>query len=440
MMGAALPAPVVMAAGVTRTPSSATPSPSASPLLTPWSAAAALAWRRCFPALGDARVHHTTVFADNSSRSQMPAQALTAVAGQLQHWETHRGGQPGWDSPRAERAAALRQRARAVAASLCGGQASQIGFAANGTSALAILSRALVGSVLHPGDTVVITEADHDANRTPWQALSALGIGVIDVPVATDGALEPGAWGQALARRPKVVALCMLSNVTGVLLPFQRLAQEAQAAGAVVVLDAVQGPPHGHTDIMWPEVDVAIFSNCKLFSPHLGWWAVRESLLERMKLRPAQGAHPSLEWGSFGHASFAGFVATFEHLCALTPQGTLDSGMAALRQHEAVLLRTFLQCLPTRCQPLLLAGETAQARAPIFSLALAPHRWAPTRQAFERAGIDVRIGQFGTPATLRRLAPATQATALRLSFVHYNSVEDVQAACAVLDELSWAAP
>lgn len=429
MRTAALPPPSATVAGG----NPIAPSP------TPEAVIDTLAWRRCFPALGDALVHRATVFADNSSRAQLPAQALVAVASQLQHWETHRGGQPGWDSPRAERAAALRQRARAVAASLCGGQASQIGFAANGTSALAILSRALVGNVLQTGDTVLITEADHDANRTPWQALSALGIGVIDVPVAADGALEPTAWAQALTRRPKVVALCMLSNVTGVLLPYRRLAQEAQAAGAVVVLDAVQGPPHGHTDIMVPEVDVAMFSNCKLFSPHLGWWAVRESLLERMKLQPVQGAHPSLEWGSFGHASFAGFVATFEHLCALTPMGTLDSGMAALRRHEAALLRAFLACLPPRCQALLLAGETAHPRAPIFSLALAPHHWQPTRQAFERAGIDVRIGQFGTPATLRRLASASQATALRLSFVHYNTVADVQAACAVLDELSWGA-
>ncbi len=395
----------------------------------------AAGWARRFPALWDDGVHGNCVFADNSSRAQLPAQTLAAVVGQLQYWETHRGGHADWDSPRAERAAALRERARVVGAALCGGTDNQIGFAANGTSTLAILSRAMAGTLLNPGDAVLITEADHDANRIPWQALNALGIEVIDVPVAQDGSLEPRAWEQALARRPRVVALCMLSNVTGVLLPYERLAREAHAAGAVVVLDAVQGPPHGYTEVMLPEVDVAIFSNCKLFAPHLGWWAIRESLLERMRIQPCSGSHPSLEWGSFAQATFAGFVATFDHLCALTPRGTLSSGMEAIRLHESRLHDAFMQNVPDACRPLLLGVDTPHRRVPIFSLVLEPNQWLRTRKAFERAGIDVRIGQFGTPATLRRLAPQAQATALRLSFVHYNTTQDIVKVCEVLDQL-----
>lgn len=391
-------------------------------------------WPRCFPALWDESAVRC-VFADNSSRAQMPSQALAAVTGQLQHWETHRGGHPAWDSHRAARAAALRERARRVAASLCGGAARQIGFAANGTSTLAIIARAMMGTVLSAGDVVVVTEADHDANRAPWQALASQGVRVIDVPVACDGALDPQAWEQALAQGPKVVALCMLSNVTGVLMPFEQLAQEAQAVGSVVVLDAVQGPPHGYTQIMVPAVDVAVFSNCKLFSPHLGWWAIKESLLDRMGLSPSVGSHPCLEWGSFGHAAFAGFVATCEHFCTLTREGTLASAMAAIREHEAQLHALFLRLLPAAWRPLLLAANTHHPQVPIFSLALHPSHWHATRLAFEQAHIDVRIGQFGTPATLRRLAPQANATALRLSFVHYNTPDDVVAVCAVLDRL-----
>src|SRR4051794_35072967 len=102
-----------------------------------------LACRHRFPALADATEHGIRVFADNSSRAQMPDMTLAAVADQLKNWETHKGGQPLFDSPRAARGAELREHARAVAASFCGGHPGHIGFAANGTSTLAILSRAM---------------------------------------------------------------------------------------------------------------------------------------------------------------------------------------------------------------------------------------------------------------------------------------------------------
>lgn len=392
------------------------------------------ACRHRFPALEREDRHGIRVFADNSSRAQMPDVTLAAVAEQLECWETHRGGQPRFDSPRAARATQVRERARRVAAAFCGGTLDQIGFAANGTSTLAILARAMFGSVLHPGDTIVITEADHDANRTPWLALRALGCRIIDVPVSIDGGLDREAWQAALAARPRVVAFCMLSNVTGVLLPYAELATEARGAGAVVVLDAVQGPPHGYTDVMLPQVDVGIFSNCKLFSPHLGWWAIRPELLERMGLQSATGAHPALEWGTFAHAGFAGFVATHDYLCNLSGDGVLAFGMASLRAHEAMLTERFIGNLPSGLRSSLLAADTPHPRVPIFSLALPAGTWPRIQQVFHAAGIDARIGQFGCPATLRRLAGPI-ATALRLSFVHYNSPADIDAVTEALGEV-----
>jgi len=395
----------------------------------------ALSCRHHFPALSPGAVPGLQVFADNSSRAQMPECTLQAVEQQLRHHETHRGGQPEWDSPRAAAMVALRTNAREVAAAFCGGLPAQIGFAANGTGTLAVLARALFGTVLQPGDSIAITEADHEANRAPWQALERFGCRVIDVPLAADGTLDAAAWQAALAHRPKVAALCMVSNVTGVVLPFEAMAQQAQDVGCAVVLDAVQGPPHGWTGVMGPHVDAAIFSNCKLFSPHLGWWALRAGLLERMQLRPAVGQHPALEWGTQSHAALAGFVATHGYFRALTPAGAMAPALAAIRQHEGLLVQRFLARLPPSLHGTLLAADSPHPRVPIFSIALARPHWAAVREAFESAGIDVRIGQFGCPATLRRLAPHTQATALRASFVHYNTLADVDAVCDVLHEL-----
>ncbi|GGY10337.1 cysteine desulfurase-like protein [Litchfieldella qijiaojingensis] len=390
---------------------------------------------RHFPTLAQSDIHGIRIFADNSSRAQMPAMTHNAISEQALFWETHRGGKAEWDTPRSERAAELRFLARRAAAELCGGQASEIGFAANGTSALAILANAMFGTLLHPGDSVVITEADHDANRLPWQRLVSKGVRVIDVPVAWDGGLDHEAWARALKQKPKVVALCMLSNVTGVVLPYIELASQAKRAGACVILDAVQGPPHGYTDIMAHDIDMAMFSNCKLFSPHLGWWAIKPELVETLTLSPPGGNHPALEWGTFSHAAFAGFVATHRYLTALSPQRRLGQAMAMIREHEAGLVQRFFEKLPGYCRPILLAADTGHQRVPIFSLAIPPERWARTQVAFLEAGIDVRVGQFGCPATLRRLASDSRDAALRLSFVHYNEPEDIDAVCDVLAHL-----
>ena len=395
----------------------------------------ALNCRHHFPTLSKTTEHGIRIFADNSSRSQIPEVTLNAVANQLLLWETHKGGQAAWDSPRAERTFNIREQARIVAAAFCGGDASQIGFAANGTGTLAVLARAMFGNILKSGDTIVITEADHDANRLPWQALAALGCHVIDVPVLSDGGLDESAWQAALAKKPKVVAFCMLSNVTGVLLPYARLAAEAKSVGSVVVLDAVQGPPHGYTNIMIPPVDVAIFSNCKLFSPHLGWWAIRPELVDRMGLKPDIGSHPMLEWGTYAHSSYAGFISTYDYLCNLGAKGDFSSSMSIIRAHEAMLSARFLENIPDSLRSSLLAADTPYRRVPIFSLALPRARWPSIKIGFEAAGIDVRIGQFGCPATLKRLAAHYDNAALRMSFVHYNNISDIDAVCEVLNQL-----
>lgn len=391
--------------------------------------------RHRFPALDRSSMHGIRVFADNSSRAQMPDISLNAVMEQLINNETHRGGYPDWDSKRAEPMQLMREQARQVAAAFCHGHSSQIGFAANGTSTLAVLACAMFGTVLNPGDKIVITEADHDANRAPWLALRKLGCVVIDVPVSADGGLDMSAWYAALAQGPKVVAYCMLSNVTGVILPYAALAKDAHEAGSIVVLDAVQGPPHGHTDVMHPEIDVAIFSNCKLFSPHLGWWAIRHELMEKMNLSPSAGNHPRLEWGSFSHVGYAGFVATHKYFCSLTKSGDLASAMTAVRQHEGIIQQRFLNNLSNSLRNSLLAAESDYPRVPIFSLPIPRKNWASVLTAFETAEIDVRIGQFGCPATLNRLANETDGVALRLSFVHYNTIDDVDAVCEILNHL-----
>lgn len=398
--------------------------------------------RTNFPALANPGGADIQVFADNSSRAQMPVHAIEAMERQTVELETHKGGHPEHDFPRAARVAAMRRQARHAASRLCGGDPDQIGFAGNCSAALFVMAQQMFGRLIRPGDRIVVTEADHDANRTAWTALQRHGVEILDVPVDEAGLISMDRFADALDRSPKIVALCMISNVTGIVQPYERLTALAHEAGAVVVLDAVQGPPHGHTAIMPCGADIAVFSNCKAFAPHLGWWAARREFLDALNFNPPTGWSTDLEIGTLAPSQMAGFVGTYAYFAdagrSLRGAGgtadAVDTFMHAVRDYEAILSRRFLAGIAGNPKIALL-GEGAHAaprRVPIFTIRIARRDWSRIMSVFRERGIEARIGQFGTPATLRRLYP-DDPNGLRVSFVHYNTPGDVDRVVDALD-------
>jgi cysteine desulfurase family protein (TIGR01976 family) len=376
--------------------------------------------RAKFPALASG-----LVFLDGPGGTQVPQSVVDAVADCLRDANANVGG-PFETSRRAD---AIIAEAHETAARFLGAAPDEVGFGQNMTTLNFALTRTL-GRELRPGDEIVVTRLDHDGNVAPWLELAR----DLDLIVQRadfneeDGTLDLDDLAAQLSERTRVVAFPWASNALGTITPVHKIAELAHEAGALAWVDAVHYAPHGPIDVAAVGADVLICSPYKFFGPHLGLFFGRKELIERWrpyKVRPSADepvAH-RFETGTLSHEALAGTTAAIEYIESL--------GWDAIRGHERELGRRFLDGLP---EPYQLHGPpTMEGRVPTFSLT------HPERTPDELAGdlgargIATWPGNFYAVDVMDRLGLA-QGT-LRVGFVHYNTVEEVDRLLAVLEEL-----
>ena len=181
------------------------------------------------------------------------------------------------------------------------------------------LSRAL-SRTWQPGDEIVVTRLDHDANITPWvMAAQDRGCTIQWVDFhPEDGTLDMDGLQAALARRPRLLALGYASNALGTINPVAQAVEMAHAAGALVYIDAVQFAPHGPIDVKKLGCDFLVCSSYKFFGPHMGVLYGRYELLESLtayKVRPAPAEPPDkFETGTGSFEGMCGVVGALEYL------------------------------------------------------------------------------------------------------------------------------
>lgn len=391
--------------------------------------------RRHFPVLSGALQHpdEIQIYADNSSSTQVCQEAADEVTNQTVLWSAHKGADPALDFSRPRRNSAYLQAAREGAARLCGGEPAGIGFTVNASTVLMLLAGLLGRRWLRPNDIVAITRADHDSNRDAWLSLEGQGIRIVDISGDAEGAIDHAAFRKALQQRPRLVALNAISNTTGVIQDCQALAYEAHAVGAVVVLDAVQAPPHGIGDALAPDVDIAVFSNCKMFAPHLGWWAVRQPALDAAGLPPHLGRHPELEHGTPPLAAIAGMHGVCRYFEELGGARGTVGAFDAIVTHERDLSRVALDRIRQNRALRLFGPSQVERRVPIFCLDIDGRPWRALYARFKEAKIEARFGSFRCKTLVEDLAGSPDQSLLRLSFAHYNTIDEVEAVFDVLD-------
>ena len=255
-----------------------------------------------FPGLARTRDGRPVVFADAPGGTQVPRSLIDAIAEYLACSNANLGGAFDTSIQTDE----VLAEARRAGANLVGGRPEEIAFGQNMTTLSFALSRA-VALELSPGDEVVVTVLDHDANVTPWRtAAEGAGATVKVVDVRTeDCTLDLDSLDAALSERTRVVAFTMASNAVGTVTPAAEIVRRVHEAGAVAVADAVHFAQHRLLDVAALGADVVLCSPYKFFGPHLGvMWAKRE-LLERwrpFKVRPASDEAPDRwETGTLSH-------------------------------------------------------------------------------------------------------------------------------------------
>ena len=391
--------------------------------------------RRHFPALSLRIDDQPAVFLDNPAGTQVAQRVIDRLT---EYWSTMNANQGGVFAT-SQRSDALLAETRTMAAAFLNARSpEEIVFGPNMTTITFAVSRA-IGRELKPGDEIVVSRLEHDANVAPWLALADLGITVrvadIALPACT---LDIESLKQQLTPRTRLVALTHASNAVGTIPPLRQVADLAHAAGAWFWVDAVHFGPHGVIDVQAIDCDFLVCSAYKFYGPHLGLLYGRQDLLERLrpfKVRPASDQGPSRwETGTQNHEGLAGMLGAFEYLAGLSPEGNgtpraqLVAAMGRLGRYERFLVARLLEGL-SRIRGLQIFGITDPARlgerAPTVSIAWPPHqpediaRWLGQHQVF------TTHGDHYAPGLMERLGLQARGGTLRIGLAHYNRPSEV---------------
>jgi len=409
----------------------------------------AAALRRRFPALartgGDGL---PVIYADAPGGSQVPETVIEAIAAHLRSGISNTHGA----FTASEETDALIADARRAASDVTGADPGEIVFGPNSTTLLLHLSRSF-GRTLRPGDEVVVTTLDHDANVRPW-VLAAEDAGAIVRWVDVrdhDVTLDLDSFDAALNDKTRLVAFTLASNAVGTIPPAAELIRRVHDVGALAAVDGVHFAQHRALDLHALDADILACSPYKFFGPHLGVLSVRRELLDTWtpyKLRPAPDEAPDRwETGTQNHEGLAGLTAAVEYLADVgRTYGAVDTGddrraavvagFDAIGTHERGLSGRFLRGVNDLPNVRLWGVpdvDRLDERTPTFAVRVNDQDPLKTATELARRGIYVWDGHYYAITVMERLGLLDSGGAVRIGFCHYHSADDVD---RVLDALA----
>ncbi|MGA6166210.1 cysteine desulfurase-like protein [Amycolatopsis magusensis] len=377
-----------------------------------------------FPALQDGYA-----YLDGAAGTQVPASVIDAIAGTYR-----RGiGNVGGAFPASHRADEIVANARQAVADLVGGDPGGVILGASMTTLTYRLANTLATG-WQPGDEVVVTRLDHDANVRPWvQAAEKAGATVKWADVdRTTGDLPTGQFDALLSERTRLVAVTAASNVLGTRPDVASITAAAHTAGALTYVDGVHATPHGPTDRTALGADFYATSAYKWCGPHVGAVVADPALLDT--LRPDKLASSSddvpnrFETGTLPFADLAGVTAAVEHLAGLTDAtGTrrerLLASMTAAEDHEQRLFARLLDGL--REIPGVTLHGAPQRRTAVAYFTIDGQTPRQTAETLAAAKVNVWNGHNYAWELTGALGIRDAGSAVRASIVHYNDGTDV---------------
>ena len=396
-------------------------------------------------------------------RAQFPAFAEPSLAGQaffenaggsypcgavverLARFYRSRKVQPYAPYAASQAAGAEMDEARARLAALLGVATDELSFGPSTSQNAYVLAQAFRG-LLRPGDAVVVTDQDHEANSGAWRRLGGEGVEIREwrMDPAT-GRLDPARLAELLDGRVRLVCFPHCSNILGQVNDVAGIVAMVHAAGAVACVDGVSYAPHGLPDVGGLGADIYLFSTYKTYGPHQGAMVVRKALAERL---PNQGhffndgvASKRLTPAGPDHAQIAACAGIADYVDALHGRHFGDEAEPVVRArrvhdlqrgHETRLLGPLLEYLNGRNDLRVIGPTEAEGRVPTVSLLL-DRPGEAVAAALAGHGVMAGGGHFYAVRLLKALGIDPEHGVLRLSFVHYTSPEEVGQVVAGLD-------
>lgn len=408
-------------------------------------------WVRAqFPALRLKAGTRPAVFLDAPGGTQVPRRVAEAVADALLSANANLHG-AFQTSRAAERIAGEAHRA---AADFIGCAPREVVFGPNMTTLTFALSRSIARE-LSPGDEIIVTKLDHDANHAPWKALCERGIVLREAAFdPRDCTLDLDDFQSKLSAKTKLAAFGYASNAVGTIHDVAFLIRQARAAGALTFLDAVHYAPHGPLDARGLDCDFLVCSSYKFFGPHQGLLYGKAEQLERLrpyKVRPAEDSIPDcFESGTQNHEAMAGVTAAVDYLAELgrrTEPGLAErsrraqivAAMEAVRAYERGLAEALIEGL-LEIPGLQFFGirepERFDRRTPTVAAridGIHPRRIA---ERLGERGFFVWDGNYYAVNTTEALGVESDGGMARIGLAHYNTAEEVERFLAALGEIA----
>ena len=408
-----------------------------------------IAWvREQFPSLKLQVNGQTAAFLDGPAGTQVPKQVTDAIQNYFLRANANTCG--AFETSR--RNDTMIASARAALADFFNCATDEVVFGQNMTTITFALARA-IGRELKPGDEIVVTTLDHDANVAPWRALEEKGAVIRQVDIREeDCTLDTEDLKRKITAKTKLVAVGYASNMVGTINPIAEITKLAHAAGALMFVDAVHFAPHGLIDVKELDCDFLVCSPYKFFGPHMGTlYGKREHLLrfKPYKVRPAPETLPDRwETGTQVQELIAGIAAAVDYLaelgrrCDSAVKGrreALRAAYRATRRHEMELfvrLVQELQEIPGARIFGITDPRRFEERCSTLSFRLGNHNPTEIATFLGERGIFTWDGNFYALNLSERLGTEQKGGVLRVGLVHYNTAEEVDRLLAALREFA----
>ncbi|MFZ0419617.1 MAG: cysteine desulfurase-like protein [Candidatus Sulfotelmatobacter sp.] len=420
--------------------------------------------RAQFPSLAQTVNGHPAVFLDGPGGTQVPQRVIDAVSGYLRRDNANTGGA----YATSRNTDAMLAEARAAMADFLNCGEDEIVFGPNMTTLTYAMSRA-IGRDLGPGDEILVTRLDHDANVSPWLALEEKGVTIRWAEIHEENCtLDLADLASKINDRTKLVAVGYASNAVGTINPVKAIVRLAHAAGALAYIDAVHYGPHGLIDVAALDCDFLVCSTYKFFGPHMGVLFGKRERLQRLrpyKVRPLTDAIPNRwEWGTLNHECIAGITACVEYIADLgrreiptsrkerekwgtqiqagIRRAAIVAGFEAIHRYEHALMDRLIAGL-AKIPAIKIYGITNPARfaerCPTLALRVINQTAEQTPLALAaklgEQGFFTWDGNYYALNLTERLDVEKSGGFLRIGLVHYNTVEEVDRLLAALGDI-----
>jgi cysteine desulfurase family protein (TIGR01976 family) len=387
--------------------------------------------RRDFPALRRTVAGNELVFLDGPGGTQVPTAVIEAMTDFYQSCNVNTHG----NFPPSREVDRRMEAARATLATFLGAVGPQcISFGHNMTTLNFALSAA-IGRTLQPGDEVLITQLDHEANRGPWLRLKERGVVIKEVKLNDSGELDAEDMTAKVTHRTKVFAIGASSNALGTVNDLALARRLTHAVGALLVIDAVHYAPHFPVDVRALDTDFLLCSGYKFYGPHVGVLYAKPGALDRLPTARLSVQDPAapyrIETGTLNHAAVDGLRAAVEYLAGwgvgATLRERLVDAMTNISAHEHQLARVYHDEV-RRLAGVRVWGPdfSARSRAPTVSITLAKHTPAQAATALGAQGICVWDGNFYAARAVEILGLAERGGLLRTGISMYSTERDIR--------------